>query len=71
MGPNGATFRLENIRLGKLEGRQPEQPFVDAFDKLMDPTISPEEKTKDFDPSALLAFYAPWRLGTFSMRGSP
>lgn len=65
-GPDGVTFHLGGITLAKMDGRQPDKPFADAFDQLLDPSI-PDAQKSEMAPEALLAIYAPWRLGSMKV----
>ena len=67
-GPEGAIFGIDRISVSNFDGRQPEKPFFDVMDKMMDPSIPPEEKA-NVDPTEILALYAAWRLGGMSIDG--
>ena len=66
-GPDGLSFKLDEIALEKLDGRQLDKPFTDIWDKLLDLTTPQDSKT---DISIdLLGSYAAWRLGALNLRG--
>jgi hypothetical protein len=61
-GPEGAVFGIDRISVSSFDGRQPKMPFFDVMDRMMDPSLSQEEKAK-IDPRDILAMYAAWRMG--------
>ena len=67
-GPDGATFQLGSITLSNLDGRQTEEPFSNAFDRLFDTSIATEEKDEAV-LKAVLSLYSAWRLGAIEMVG--
>lgn len=62
-GPDGATFKLEEAAVENVDGRQPEEPFTDSWDRLMDPDL-PEEMKNDLALEAVTTMFAAWRVGT-------
>ena len=67
-GPDGVTFKLDEVAIENIDGRQPEKPFTAAWDKILDPTI-PEDAKSDMVLESLRDIYSAWRMGTFRMEG--
>ena len=67
-GPDGVTFKLDEVAIENIDGRQPEKPFTAAWDKIIDPTI-PEDAKSDMALESLRDIYSAWRVGTFRMEG--
>lgn len=67
-GPDGAAFRLDNVAIENVDGRQPDQPMTDAWDKILDPAV-PEDAKSDLALEALRDMASAWRVGTIRMDG--
>jgi hypothetical protein len=67
-GPEGATFRLNEVSIENIDGRQPEEPFTDLWDEMLDPNVSDSARS-DLALEAVLKMYSAWRLGTIRVGG--
>jgi hypothetical protein len=67
-GPDGATFSLDEVAVENIDGRQPDEPFTDLWDKLLDPAVSEDAKS-DLALEAIGKMYSAWRVGTVRMDG--
>jgi hypothetical protein len=67
-GPDGATFKLDEVALESIDGRQPEEPFTQLWDRLLDPEVA-EETKGDLAIEALTGMYSAWRMGTLRIAG--
>jgi hypothetical protein len=67
-GPEGVTFGLKEVAIENVDGRQPEKPFTDDFDKLMDPAWASSATPEDI-LDIVLNMYSAWRVGTMRMDG--
>jgi hypothetical protein len=66
--PGGGSFRLDEMVLENIEGRQPDEPFTQAWDLLLDPTIA-EDVKGDLALEAITGMHAIWRLGALRFSG--
>ena len=67
-GPDGATFGIDEIAVENVDGRQPEKPFTDMWDRLMDPSV-PQDVKSDLALDAVTTMMAAWRVGTIRVDG--
>jgi hypothetical protein len=67
-GEDGVTFGLDEIAVENVDGRQPEQPFTEMWDRLMDPSV-PQDVKADLALDAVTAMMAAWRVGTVRVDG--
>ena len=67
-GEDGATFGFDEIAVENVDGRQPEKPFTDMWDRLMDPSVPQDVKT-DLALDAVTTMMAAWRVGTIRVDG--
>lgn len=67
-GADGATFRLDTVAIENVDGRQPDQPMTEAWDKILDPAV-PEDAKSDLALEALRDMASAWRVGTIRMEG--
>lgn len=67
-GEGGATFGLDEIAVENVDGRQPEKPFTEMWDRLMDPSVPQDAKT-DLALDAATSMFAAWRVGTIRVDG--
>ncbi len=67
-GGHGGTFKVDEIAIENVDGRQPEKPFADTFDRLIDPEI-PQDAKNDLAIDAATTMFAAWRVGTIRADG--
>ena len=67
-GADGATFGFDEIAIENVDGRQPEKPFTDMWDRLMDPSV-PQDVKNDLALDAVTSMIAAWRVGTIRVDG--
>jgi hypothetical protein len=67
-GGHGGMFRANEIAIENIDGRQPEKPFTDTWDRLIDPEVPQESKT-DLALDAMTSLFAAWRVGTLRADG--
>jgi hypothetical protein len=67
-GDGNSTFRLDEVTLENLDGRQTEKPMLALWDQILDPTVSDEAK-QDLALDALRRMYAAWRFGNIRVAG--
>jgi hypothetical protein len=67
-GPDGATFGIDEIAVENVDGRQPERPFTEMWDRLMDPAV-PQDVKADLALDAMTTMMAAWRVGTVRVDG--
>ena len=67
-GEDGVTFGLDEIAVENVDGRQPEKPFTEMWDRLMDPAVPQDVKT-DLALDAMTTMFAAWRVGTIRVDG--
>lgn len=67
-GPDGATFRIGEVVVENIDGRQPEDPFTKTWDGLINPAV-PQEAKNDLALEALTGMVDAWRLGTLRLSG--
>lgn len=63
-----ATFRLNDVSVENVDGRQPEEPFTAIWDRLLDPDTAQEAKN-DLALEAVTAMLSAWRIGTIHLDG--
>lgn len=67
-GPDGTTIRLAAVAVENVDARQPDEPMVAVWDKLLDPSISEDAKS-DLALEALRGMASAWRVGTIRIEG--
>jgi len=67
-GPDNATFRIAEVAVENVDGRQPEKPFSAAWDQIMDPDI-PSDAKNDLALEAATNMFAAFRVGTVRLEG--
>lgn len=67
-GPDNATFRIAEVAVENIDGRQPEKPFTAAWDQIMDPDI-PSDAKNDLALEAATNMLAAFRVGTVRLEG--
>lgn len=65
-GGDGASFKLGEFAIENIDGRQPDKPFAEVWDRLMDPAIAQDVKD-DLGIEALTTLVAAWRVGTIRL----
>jgi len=67
-GGHGGTFKANELAIENIDGRQPEKPFADVWDRLIDPEV-PQESKNDLAVEAMTSLFAAWRVGTVRADG--
>ena len=67
-GADGATFRVNEIAVEGVDGRQPEKPFTAAWDQIIDPSI-PSDAKNDLALEAATSMLGAFRVGTVRLDG--
>ena len=67
-GGDGTTFKLDEMAIENVDGRQTEKPFADTWDRIMDPSV-PEDMKDDLALEAATTLFAAWRVGTIRFDG--
>ncbi len=67
-GTDGATFKLDEVAIENIDGRQPEKPFTEVWDRLIDPEV-PQDAKDDLALEAMTTMFAAWRVGTIRLDG--
>ncbi len=62
----GAVFKLDEVAVENVDGRQTDKPFAAAWDRLMDPSLSHDT---DLALEAVTSMLAAWRVGTVRYAG--
>lgn len=68
IGADGSTFAIDEIAIENIDGRQPEKPFAEVWDRLIDPDY-PQDAKDDLALEAMSAMTAAWRLGNLRLEG--
>ena len=63
-----APSSFDEIAIENVDGRQPEEPFTDVWDRLMDPAV-PQDAKNDLALDAVTTMFAAWRVGTIRVDG--
>jgi len=67
-GGHGGTFKVDEIAIENIDGRQPEKPMTDVWDHLMDPDV-PQDAKNDLAVDAVTGLFSAWRVGTVRVDG--
>ena len=65
---DGATFRVDEVAIENVDGRQPEKPFSAAWDEIMDPGV-PADAKNDLALEATTGMLGAFRVGTVRLEG--
>ncbi len=67
-GADAATFRVDEVAVENVDGRQPEKPFSAAWDEIMDPNV-PSDAKNDLALEATMGMLGAFRVGTVRFEG--
>jgi hypothetical protein len=67
-GADGARFQVDSVSIENVDGRQPEEPFTELWDRIMNPAV-PQEAKNDLALEAFSAMFRAWRVGTLRVDG--
>lgn len=67
-GGHGGTFKVDEVAIENIDGRQPEKPITDVWDRVIDPDV-PQDAKNDLAVEAVTGFFAAWRVGTLRVDG--
>jgi len=67
-GADGVEVKLDEVAVENVDGRQPDEPFSDAWDQIMDPG-TPQEAISDLALEAVTGMFRSFRVGTVRFEG--
>jgi hypothetical protein len=68
-GEDGTTFKVDEMAIEGVDGRQTEKPFTDVWDRIIDASV-PEDMKDDLAIEALTSIFGAWRVGTIRLDGT-